>query len=224
MTTNTDPRNEIVTGPCDCMRPECAYGLGFRDGEENGDADLKAVGRERDRLSELLREEGERAGGVLAEIAGVKRERDNLQAQLDERRPTTPWPTGWAHYEDREEWSPELPCGECGWPHLIDTALPSEIWNQIAEPHEMLCANCIDKRLDKAGIEAKAEFYFSGKALHSRTYNESYGALQALQAQLTEAVGLLREWNNHVMASDLEDFKQRVTAYLTKQDGGNHDD
>ena len=98
---------------------------------------------------------------------------------MADRKPTTPWPTGWANYEDREEWSPELACNECGWPHLIDTSLPSEIWNQIAEPHEMLCANCIDKRLDKAGIVAEAEFYFSGKALHSRMYDESYGDIQA---------------------------------------------
>ncbi len=77
MTTNTDPRNEIVTGPCDCMRPECAYGLGFRDGEENGDADLKAAERERDE---------EKRVRLLADehIRKIDRKRTALQAQLTE--------------------------------------------------------------------------------------------------------------------------------------------
>ena len=64
-----------------------------------------------------------------------------------------------------------LTCQGCGAPHDIDTSLPSEIWNQIAVPDDLLlCMLCIDDRLFSAGLKAEAEFYFAGKALSSRLY------------------------------------------------------
>lgn len=71
-------------------------------------------------------------------------------------------------------------CQECGAPHWIDTSIPSDIWNQIAKPEEMLCTSCIDKRLNAAGLTAQAEFYFVGEALVSRMYDMSYGQVLAM--------------------------------------------
>ncbi len=64
----------------------------------------------------------------------------------------------------------DLTCDECGAPHWIDTSIPSAIWNQIAEPHAMLCMLCIDERLKVAGLTAEAEFHFCGEALKSKLY------------------------------------------------------
>jgi hypothetical protein len=85
-------------------------------------------------------------------------------------------------------------CDECGAPHIIDVSIPSEIWNQIAPDGGALCPLCIDDRLVKAGLTAKAEFYYDGKALHSKMYAESQGNLEfaerkieALETELAEA-------------------------------------
>lgn len=61
-------------------------------------------------------------------------------------------------------------CGDCGLPHSIDSSLPSDVWNRIAEPHEMLCPVCIDARLVKHGLTCDAKFYFNGRALHGYPY------------------------------------------------------
>lgn len=66
----------------------------------------------------------------------------------------------------------ELRCDECGAPHWFDTSLPSEIWNKIADPGEMLCLLCIEARLAAAGIHAEAEFYYAGEFLKSALYPE----------------------------------------------------
>ncbi|MER8967688.1 hypothetical protein NKI25_18535 [Mesorhizobium sp. M0808] len=64
----------------------------------------------------------------------------------------------------------DLRCEECGRAHILDTVIPSGIWNQIAEPHNVLCTVCIDKRLQAKGLTAEAEFYFVGDALVSKLY------------------------------------------------------
>lgn len=63
-----------------------------------------------------------------------------------------------------------LRCEECGRAHILDTSLPSHIWNQIAKPEDILCTVCIDQRLVAQGMTAEAEFYFAGKGLQSKLY------------------------------------------------------
>lgn len=59
----------------------------------------------------------------------------------------------------------DIRCSSCGAPHWIDTSIPSDIWNQIAEPSDLLCMLCIDERLQAKGLTAKATFHYSGIAL-----------------------------------------------------------
>lgn len=66
----------------------------------------------------------------------------------------------------------DLRCQECGRAHILDTSLPSEIWNQIAKPEDHLCTTCIDDRLAVKGLTAEAEFYFVGNALVSKLYRD----------------------------------------------------
>lgn len=113
--------------------------------------------------------------------------------------------TGWAHYELEDggpRWAPDLLCMDCGVPHYVDCSLPSEIWNQIAHPHEMLCPNCIDKRLDAAGLTCnQAEFYFVGKTLSSKLYSESHGDVAKLErdvATAMEALEAAETWQLHL--------------------------
>lgn len=78
-------------------------------------------------------------------------------------------------------------CSDCGRAHVLDTVLPSEIWNKIASPDDLLCVVCIDTRLKKAGLTAEAEFYYSGDALRSRLYGdadalEACGTTEAIEA------------------------------------------
>lgn len=74
-------------------------------------------------------------------------------------------------------------CSDCGRAHVLDTVLPSEIWNKIASPDDLLCVVCIDTRLKKAGLTAEAEFYYSGDALRSRLYGDA----DALEAEKKRA-------------------------------------
>lgn len=71
----------------------------------------------------------------------------------------------------------DLRCQDCGAPHWIDTSLPSETWNKIAAPSDLLCMLCIDERLQRVGLSAAAEFYYSGHSLTGKTYTPSYGDL-----------------------------------------------
>lgn len=64
----------------------------------------------------------------------------------------------------------DLICQDCGRAHIHDTVLPSPIWNQIANPADILCLLCIDRRMAAKGLTAEAEFYFVGTALQSRLY------------------------------------------------------
>lgn len=86
----------------------------------------------------------------------------------------------------------DLRCQQCGAPHWLDTSLPSAIWNQIADPSDLLCMLCIDERLTAKGLRAEAEFYFVGSSLTSRLYNDSHGDVQSLSRQLAEARGELK--------------------------------
>lgn len=63
-----------------------------------------------------------------------------------------------------------LRCEDCGRAHILDTSIPSEIWNQIAGDASILCTTCIDDRMVKHGLEGEAKFYFVGKALICALY------------------------------------------------------
>lgn len=81
----------------------------------------------------------------------------------------------------------DLRCDDCGAPHNFDTSLPSAVWNQVADPADILCLLCIDARLEKAGLKCdEAEFYFVGRALSSKLYTESHGEVAALTSQLAD--------------------------------------
>lgn len=81
----------------------------------------------------------------------------------------------------------DLHCEECGRAHILDTSLPSEIWNQIADPADILCTTCIDSRLAAKGLTALAEFYFVGEALTSKLYDRDLSSrLEAAEAKVAE--------------------------------------
>lgn len=107
-------------------------------------------------------------GGVYACLNSVGR-------RLPDGAPlyhTSPKPAAQVSVDDpiREEYPGR--CQDCGRAHILDTSLPSDIWNQIADPVDMLCAVCIDKRLTEKGLQAEAEFYFVGESLVSKLYSE----------------------------------------------------
>ena len=80
----------------------------------------------------------------------------------------------------------DLFCGDCGGPHFLDCSLPSDLWNQIGRPEEVLCPVCIDRRLQAAGLTAEAEFYYAGKGLQSKLYTKSQGEIEMLQRAVCE--------------------------------------
>lgn len=44
-----------------------------------------------------------------------------------------------------------MKCADCGMPYSemgVDLVLPDQVWNAIANPSEILCANCICQRLE----------------------------------------------------------------------------
>jgi hypothetical protein len=87
--------------------------------------------------------------------------------------------------EPREDY--RLFCDECGRAHILDTSIPSEIWNQIADGNSILCAVCIDKRLTAKGLKAEASFYYVGDSLVSRNYApELEERLSAAEQQIAE--------------------------------------
>ena len=82
----------------------------------------------------------------------------------------------------------DLRCQDCGRAHILDTSIPSEIWNVIASDVGILCMTCIDDRLVKHDIKCdQAEFYFVGAALSSKLYEESHGTVASLKGQLAAA-------------------------------------
>lgn len=89
---------------------------------------------------------------------------------------------------------PDYPfyCDECGRAHILDTVLPNEIWNRIADPNELLCALCIDGRLKAADIKAEAKFYFVGEAMKSSLYAEHLESrIEAEKKRADEAEALV---------------------------------
>lgn len=64
----------------------------------------------------------------------------------------------------------DLRCDQCGRAHILDTSIPSEIWNKIAPDGGVLCTTCIDDRMAAMGLKGEAKFYFVGKALVSTLY------------------------------------------------------
>lgn len=79
-----------------------------------------------------------------------------------------------------------LVCEECGDPHLFDVSIPSEMWNKIAKPYEILCLWCIDNRLAEAGLSCEGSFYFVGKALVSKSYTGDSMAVEKLAQRAME--------------------------------------
>ena len=75
-------------------------------------------------------------------------------------------------------YSRKLVCRDCGEHHYLDCSLDSAIWNQIAEPADVLCARCIDTRLFAKGMKAEGRFYFVGAALSSELYPGDEGEEQ----------------------------------------------
>lgn len=66
-------------------------------------------------------------------------------------------------------------------------SIPSEIWNQICGSDDVLCVLCIDERLKKSGLKCdEAEFYFNGKSLKSKLYDDSHGNKPAIAAAALE--------------------------------------
>lgn len=78
----------------------------------------------------------------------------------------------------------DLNCEQCGASHWLDTVLPSAVWNQIAEPHNILCMICIDERLTAKSLTAEAEYYFVGDSLKSKLYEEPQGDVERLETEL----------------------------------------
>lgn len=66
----------------------------------------------------------------------------------------------------------DLNCDRCGRAHILDTSIPSKIWNEIAPDGGVLCTTCIDDLMMAHGLVCEAEFYFVGKALTSKLYTE----------------------------------------------------
>lgn len=114
----------------------------------------------------------------------------------------------------------DLRCQVCDAPHWLDTSIPSEIWNQIAEPSDLLCMLCIDDRLVKAGLRAEAEFYFNGCALDSRMYwspGEIEQAHTALRVKIAELEGELTKETTlcHRMIDERDQATTRLGVVTT---------
>lgn len=89
----------------------------------------------------------------------------------------------------------DIYCSACGKAHILDTVIPSEIWNQIAEPNELLCTLCIDERLQDAEFIAEAQFFYAGHGLTSKLYDAEARA-QAAEASVEKLREVaLMQWN-----------------------------
>lgn len=112
-------------------------------------------------------------------------------------------------------WHPEEEhrCGECGGPHMVDTTLPSSIWNQIARPEESLCTLCIEARLQAKGISGVlCKFYYAGEAMMGQLYDEDSDATVqewATQAHKHAEAAAANYQRAERAEAELEDAEQR---------------
>lgn len=113
------------------------------------------------------------------------REKDATIAQLREEVESLT-------YASRTRADYDIRCSKCGAAHNVDTSIPSDIWNQIAEPHELLCTLCIDEALNEKGLTCEAAFYFVGDALTGKLYSRHEKAradkAEAALAKATAAI------------------------------------
>lgn len=59
----------------------------------------------------------------------------------------------------------ELPCADCGGPHMFDTSVPSPLWNRVIRGGglpEYLCTSCIVRAFVKAGEGFTAQLWGDG--------------------------------------------------------------
>ena len=118
-----------------------------------------------------------------------------------------------AEYANRTRPDYNLRCQDCGRAHILDTSIPSEIWEQITQDGAgILCITCIDERLAKAGLIATAQFYYVGTARQSQLYSEPDEALRDQVEQVTRERDQWRE-----LAKDawglVEALRQTHTAW-----------
>ena len=101
----------------------------------------------------------------------------------------------------------DLRCGECGAAHNLDTSIPSDLWNQIAAPADILCVLCIDEKLTKKGLQCDvAEFYYVGTSLSSRKYAETSGEIQRLNRDIATLTS-----DNSRLTLELEAARAKAT-------------
>lgn len=126
----------------------------------------------------------------------------------------------------REDGTP-IPCEDCGGPHMVDTSIPSPIWNAICRnpgaagigmPEVgLLCTACIDARLVKAGLTCDvAEFYYVGKALVCRLYAESTGTIDDLIRRMRRLVRFTEQLCEDMHVSKNYEALREARAVLPK--------
>lgn len=115
--------------------------------------------------------------------------------------------TNWWRDTLREDYP--FRCEDCGRAHILDTVIPSEIWNKIAPDASMLCPLCIDARLTQHGLTCEARFYFGGKALSSRLYAEDTDPTPSVEyaPELLDAMVDLSKKEPAAQFPNVEDFK-----------------
>jgi hypothetical protein len=104
--------------------------------------------------------------------------RDETREAFDhwERENYDPRLTLWEAWEARGRYDALVEgnktCGRCHGPYMGDTVVPSEIWNQIADPSDYWCTRCIDEAIAALGLSApvEVEWYFAGKGIVSKLY------------------------------------------------------
>lgn len=108
-------------------------------------------------------------------------------------------------------------CQDCGEHHYLDCSVPSDIWNQVADPSDMLCAKCIDKRLVSAGLKASCRFYFVGEALLSDLYGNE-GVLTLSREEAETALQWLPNMVDYPRVGNAAPFvsalRARIAAWL----------
>ncbi len=145
---------------------------------------------------------------VMAEWRAMRQERDDALAAIEAHQSDITDLTERAELAESKlaratRVRPDYPflCHGCGAAHVLDTSIPSEVWNRIAPEGGFLCTLCIDERVVALGLkDIPAEFYFAGQGISSRLYTDSLGDVAmlrndnaALTARLAGAVLVLEE-------------------------------